>query len=136
MKLTIEIRKLTVSEYQTLRQTTGWDMLDDKVVKMALENDLFSLIVVDGNTPIGMGRVIGDGGIYFYIQDIIVHPKYQKAGIGKLIMQHIETFLKESAPHNAFIGLMAAAGVQEFYHSFGYKVRPENGPGMFKRMSK
>lgn len=111
-------------------------MLDDGVVKMALENDLFSIIIFDGNLPVGMGRVIGDGGIYFYIQDIIVHPEYQKSGIGKLIMERIEAFLSKSAPKNAFIGLMAAEGVKEFYHKFGYKERPENGPGMFKRISK
>lgn len=128
--------KLKVDEYQSLRKTTGWDMLDDKVVKRALENDLFSVCVYDNKAPVGMGRVIGDGAIYFYIQDIIVAPEYKGKGIGKLIMEHVEQYINKTANNNSFIGLMAAVGVKEFYYKFGYKERPDNRPGMYKTIKK
>ena len=83
-----------------------------------------------------MGRVIGDGAIYFYIQDVIVLPEFQKFGLGKLIMNQIEAYLNKNAPHNAFIGLMAADGVQKFYEKFGYRQRPGGRPGMYKMISK
>ncbi|WP_394325988.1 GNAT family N-acetyltransferase, partial [Methanosarcina horonobensis] len=38
------------------------------------------------NNIIDFGRVIGDRGIYLYIQDIIVLPEFQGHGIGKHIM--------------------------------------------------
>ena len=79
-----------------------------------------------------MGRVIGDGSIYFYIQDLIVLPEYQEMGVGRLIMEQIEKYLQNNAPKGAFIGLMAAENTTGFYENFGYMVRPEQKPGMFK----
>lgn len=127
-----EARPIKVEEYQNLRGSTAWEKLNDSDVEKALKNDQFSICVMNDQNIIGMGRVIGDGAIYFYIQDVIVVPEFQKFGIGKLIMNQIEDYLAKNAPHNAFIGLMAASGVQTFYEKFGYKKRPDGRPGMYK----
>ena len=129
-------RKIKVCEYQSLRQTTGWGFIENDVVEKALEKDLFSVCVLDNDKPVGMGRVIGDGAIYFYIQDVIVDPGYQNKGIGKLIMESIEDYLAKNSNNNSFIGLMAAEGVTQFYEQFGYQKRPDNRPGMFKTIKK
>lgn len=134
--LKIKKRSLKVNEYQALRGTTDWFSVDDEVVKKSLKNDLFSVCVYDENKLVGMGRIVGDGAIYFYIQDIIVIPSYQGKGIGVLIMNEIEAYLEENAFNNSFIGLMAADGVQKFYHKFGYMERAETRPGMSKLMKK
>lgn len=135
-ELKIEKRQLTVDEYQSLRGTTDWFKVDDEVVEKSLKNDLFSVCVFDNKTLAGMGRIVGDGAIYFYIQDIIVKPACQGKGIGMLIMKEIEAYLEEHAFNNSFIGLMAADGVQAFYHKFGYVERADTRPGMFKLMTK
>ncbi len=57
-----------------------------------------------------MGRVVGDGAVYFYIQDIVVHPEHQGKGIGENIMSALMTYLQENAPDKAFIGLFASKG--------------------------
>lgn len=132
----LEIRKIKVDEYQSLRNTTGWDSIADEVVKKALKNDLFSVCVLDGEKIIGMGRVIGDGAIYFYIQDVIVHPDHQGKGVGKQMMNSIEKYLEKETNINSFIGLMAAEGVKEFYEKYGYLERPAGRPGMFKVVKK
>ena len=134
--LRIEKRRLSVTEYQALRGTTDWFSVDDEVVEKSLKNDLFSVCVFDEKTLVGMGRIVGDGAIYFYIQDVIVSPSYKGKGIGVLIMNEIEAFLEENAFNNSFIGLMAADGVQKFYHKFGYLERAETRPGMSKLMKK
>lgn len=131
-KREVQYRIPTVEEYQQLRRTTGWSTLADEVVETALSNSLFSVCVLHKGTIIGTGRVIGDGGAYFYIQDVIVLPAYQKMGVGLLIMEAVEDWLKKQAPPNAFIGLMAAAGVKRFYKKFGYQVREAEKPGMYK----
>lgn len=136
VNIKIERRKVTVNEYQALRGTTDWFKLEDHVVEKSLDNDLFSVCVTHNGTLVGIGRIVGDGAIYFYIQDIIVIPDYQGKGIGTLIMNEIESYLEENAFNNSFIGLMAAEGVQEFYHKFGYKERDDNKPGMSKLMKK
>ena len=132
----LEIRPIEVEEYQSLRASTGWEEIEDAHAEQALQRDLFSVCVMNENQIIGIGRVIGDGAIYFYIQDVIVLPEFQKFGIGKLIMNQIEDYLNEQAPNNAFIGLMAAVGVQRFYEKFGYAKRPDGRPGMYKMMKK
>lgn len=136
MKLRIENRKISVAEYQMMRKTTGWAMLDNDVVERALENDLFSVCVFDDEKLIGIGHVVGDGYIYFYIQDIIVIPSYQNKGIGRIIMENIEAYLSQATNNNSFIGLMAADDVEDFYKRFGYQIRPVNKPGMFKMVKK
>lgn len=132
----IEVRTITLSEYQTLRSSTSWGSIDDHSVKKALERDLYSVCVLHGKKVIGIGRIVGDGAIYYYIQDIIVLPEYQGQGIGKLIMENIETYLSENTNNNSFIGLMAAEEVIEFYLQFGYEKRPDNRPGMYKMITK
>ncbi len=132
----IERRRIKVDEYHVLRGTTDWFQLEDHVVEKSLDNDLFSVCAFDGERLVGMGRIVGDGAIYFYIQDIIVIPEYQRKGIGTLIMNEIESYLDDNAYNNSFIGLMAAEGVQGFYHRFGYKERDDNKPGMSKLLKK
>ena len=134
--LRIEKRRLKVNEYQALRGTTDWFSVDDEVVEKSLKNDLFSVCVFNNMTLVGMGRIVGDDAIYFYIQDIIIIPSYQGKGIGVLIMNEIEAYLEENAFNNSFIGLMAADGVQGFYHKFGYLERAKTRPGMSKLMKK
>jgi hypothetical protein len=51
-------------------------------------------------------------------------------------MENIETYLREKANNNSFIGLMAAEGVIDFYLQFGYIKRPDNKPGMYKMINK
>lgn len=132
----IEKRKITLREYQELRSTTDWPPLEDEQLEKALDHDLFSACVLEKDKTVGMGRVIGDAAIYFYIQDVIVHPDYRGKGIGKLLMDTIESYLKKEAGDNAFIGLMAAEGVKDFYRQYGFSERPLNRPGMFKMINK
>ncbi len=130
----IKTNNLTVLEYQTLRNTTGWIQLPDYLVKRAISNDLFSVSVYMANVMVGMGRVIGDG-IYYYIQDVIVSPEHQGEGVGKLIMQRIEDYLENGLDTYAFVGLMAAKDSSGFYQKFGYEERGKESPGMFKVLS-
>lgn len=132
MHCTIEYRIPTVNEYQSLRKTTGWEDIDDKTVAKGLSNSCFAVCISFEKEVIATGRIIGDGAMYFYIQDVIVIPKYKKEGLGKQIMIELEKWLKENAPHNAFIGLMAAKGTKDFYKKFNYDEREKEKPGMFK----
>lgn len=129
---TTKTNHLTVPEYQSLRNTTLWKSLPNHQVKRALSNDLYSISVYEEDSLIGMGRVIGDGAIYFYIQDVIVRPEYKGKGIGRLIMQNIEQYLIGRFETYAFVGLMAAEDSQGFYQKLGYHKRKDSGPGMYK----
>lgn len=127
----IEFKDPTAIEYNKIRNTTNWDKFDLVTIEKGLKKSLFSVCIYDIDKLIGIGRIVGDGSIYFYIQDIIVIPKYQRKGFGKIIMTEIMRYLDNNANNNSFIGLMAADGVEEFYHNFGFKTRAKSRPGMY-----
>lgn len=126
-----EERKISLEEYQRLRQAVDWYATDPIDTQNALENSLYSVAVIADETVIGIGRVIGDKGLYYYIQDLIVHPDYQNKGIGRNIMRMLKGYIENNAKPGAFIGLMAAKGLKTFYKKFGFQTRPIEGPGMF-----
>jgi ribosomal protein S18 acetylase RimI-like enzyme len=128
----IEHRAPTFSEYNELRNSVGWWATDEKATEIALGNSLFSVVAAEKDNIVGFGRIVGDGGIYYYIQDLIVHPEFQKNGIGKRLMSELMLYIKSNAKSGAFIGLMAAKGLANYYESFGFKVRDAAGPGMFQ----
>ena len=130
--MNIEYRSPTIDEYQTLRNLVGWWRTNGKATEKALNNSLFSIVSLDQDRVIGFGRVIGDGGLYFYIQDVIVHPNHQNKGIGKILMQELMNYISANAKPGAFIGLMAAQGLEKYHASFGFKTRDADAPGMYQ----
>ena len=125
-------RPPTVAEYQALRRAVGWPEVDPAAVETGLAHSLFAVCLLRGEDVVGCGRIVGDGGIYFYIQDVIVLPAYQRRGLGRRIMDELMADLARRARQNSFIGLMAAEGVARFYEGYGFKERPTGRPGMFR----
>ena len=128
----IEYRSPTVSEYKKLRGLVGWWETLEDATDMALKNSLFSVVAVEHDTVIGFGRIIGDGGLYFYIQDLIIHPEFKNRGFGKSLMKELMNFIKANAKSGAFVGLMAAKGLEKYYEPFGFKARDKDAPGMYQ----
>ena len=119
-------------EYNQLRKIVGWGVYEPEVVEKSLPKSLYGLCAVAENKIIGMARVIGDEGLVYYIQDVIVKPEYQRKGIGTKMMEKIMAYLRGRARKNTMIGLMAAKGKEPFYERYGFTARPnENfGSGM------
>ena len=130
-----KIQKL--EEYKYLCDSVGWtDYMNFEVADISLKNSIHCITVNYNEKIIGMGRIVGDGSIYFYIQDMVVHPNYQKHGIGKEIMHRLVTYLHENAPDRAFVGLFASEGKESFYEKFDFKDYSPNMTGMFTVISK
>ena len=127
-----EERNVSLEEYQWLRKSVGWGDTDTTATKEGLENSLYSVAVVENGKVIAIGRVIGDGGLYFYIQDLMVHPEYQNKGIGKSLIKKLMDYITSNAKSGTFVGLMAAKGLKKFYEPYGFKVRDEDAPGMYQ----
>ena len=99
-----------------------------------LDSALYSVCAVQDEEVIGCGRVVGDGGMYFYLQDVIVLPAHQGEGIGRAITARLMAFVESRATPGSFVGLMAAKGVSGFYERFGFAARATDAPGMFRVM--
>lgn len=88
MNIHYEENTLTAKQFLTLRESVGWEGVENQVEK-ALDAGLYNVIAKDSELVIGMGRLVGDGFMYWYIQDVIVEPQYQGCGIGKTIMEFL-----------------------------------------------
>ncbi|WP_251550515.1 GNAT family N-acetyltransferase [Neobacillus muris] len=136
-KYKIENNFPTLKEYKYLCESVGWtDYMNFEVVETSLRNSIHCITVRDNEQIVGMGRIVGDGAIYFYIQDIVVHPDYQKKGIGNEIMNNLVEYLNKNAPDKAFVGLFASQGKEPFYEKYNIKDYSPNMTGMFTVISK
>jgi len=122
----------TPEEYNWLRSLVGWGIYQEEVIEKALPNTLYCLCAYRGEELVGMARVIGDGGMVYYIQDVIVLPECQRQGIGTQMMDVIMAYIRAHASQNTIIGLMSAIGKEAFYERYGFTVRPTDklGAGM------
>jgi len=67
-----------------------------------------------------MGRIIGDGGWYFHIADIATLPDYQGRGLGRSVMEHLIAHIREVAPPNPYITLLADPPGRRLYEGLGF----------------
>src|SRR5262249_12789891 len=96
----------TVEEYDTLVRAVGWTKYTNfDAIIAALRNALYAIVAVEGDRPIGMARVVGDGAMAFYVQDVVVHPDRQRQGIGTALMQAVLRYFRHSTPRQASLGL-------------------------------
>jgi len=121
----IEVSKIkpTPDEFAMLRSKVGWGDTDLQLANLAIEQSLFHVTARENSKLIGMGRVVGDGALFFYIQDLVVDPDYQRKGIGALLMEQIELYLSENNSKGATVGLFSARGKEAFYSRYGYLER-------------
>lgn len=124
----------SVADYISLRHAVGWGETDVSQAQKSLDNSLYHVIAKEEGKTVGMCRVVGDGALFFYIQDLVVSPEHQGLGIGKLLMEKVEFYLNKSASKGATIGLFSALGKEPFYLKYDYVKRDGEhlGSGMCK----
>lgn len=124
-----------VNDYIEIRLRAGLSRKSEEAATVGLKNSIFGVVVYFNNVPIGIGRIIGDGGCFFEITDMAVLPEHQHKGVGTLIMNALVTWLMENAPVTAYVSLMADHGTPEFYAKFGFtKAELPKSSGMYMRI--
>jgi len=109
-------------------------------IKTGLKNSAFTVAAKDGDTVVGMARIVSDSGYVYFIVDVIVLPEYQRKNIGKTMMEKIMEFIHTKLNDGYYIqiDLLAAKGREKFYEKFGFITRPNDvyGCGMTQRIKK
>ena len=124
-------RSIMPQEFMRIREELGFPAVTFAAAARALRDDLFDVVVLlDGETPVACCRVIGDGALTFYVQDLLVVPKMQRKGVGTKVIRLVLGHLGTIAPPGAFVGLMAAPGTESFFARNGFAARPADAPGM------
>jgi ribosomal protein S18 acetylase RimI-like enzyme len=119
--ITIQHRLPDAHEHHNLAVRVGWEHgFHWPSVPASLAGSLFGVVALDGDAVVGMGRLVGDGAVYFYIQDVAVDPDYQGRGIGRMIVEALLRHIRETAPGPAFVGLFATDPALPLYERYGF----------------
>lgn len=111
-------------EYNWLRREAEWPEMDREACTRCLPSSSHVVSAFDGEELVGMGRIVGDGGLCFYIQDVIVAKSHRRRGVGTALMDALMDFIAERAVKDTYVGLMSAVGMEPFYTPFGFTSRP------------
>lgn len=125
----------SVEAFRRLRVDAGLSDKSPEAVARALPNTWHGVVLRYRGEPIGMGRVIGDGGTAFQIVDICVHPAHQGRGLGRRIMAALTEELERRAPATAYVSLIADGPARFLYEKFGFAdTATHDSIGMYRVM--
>lgn len=132
----VKTNALTPELFLELYTSVGWEAPGIGQIKKALENSLVTFTAYENDNAVGMVRLIGDGGMSFYIKDFAVLPSFQSKGVGSALMESIERYIRENIGENWAVSLelISTKEAVGFYKKNGFEERPceWDGPGMFK----
>lgn len=104
---------LTYEDYFKLRESAGWLNFSREQAQKAISNSVYTIIAMEQNEIVGMGRLIGDG-MYYIIADIVVRPDFQNREIGTKIMDMLMAFVTRETPVGGRSSIHKARGTAFF----------------------
>lgn len=115
----------TNDEYNCLRQYVGWDPVSDYQIRQAMEHSVVVTVRVK-STLVGFARMVTDGGMMSFIVDVMIHPEYQKCGLGADVVKILLNVQKEQLFDReiGYVSVMATTGNEGFYKTIGFVERP------------
>ena len=138
--LDIRENSLDTDTYLYLRKEVGWPLLTEHQAECALKNCMFNVCAYLDGKPVGMGRIVGDGAVVSYVQDLVVIPTAQGMHIGSTILDRLRQYVEEITEPGSrmMLCLMCAKGRESFYQQHGFIARPTDsvGPGMISYINK
>lgn len=115
-------------------------------VKTSLENSDVIVVAYDGSVQglwmlkntrriIGMGRAVSDGALVATLHDIMVHPEYQRQGIGRRIVKLLTTYL-DTRMDVIDVGVVVVndGGFERFLERSGFGEDDEGSTAMLLRV--
>lgn len=125
---------ISVEDYNRLRKSVDWITVAKKRASIAIQNSFFICVAIFKGKPIGMVRIISDGGYSFFITDVIVNPLYHGNHIGTELITKALNYIEKDVleGETVMISLMSAFERESFYKRFGFHQRPfeNHGSGM------
>lgn len=135
-KITIFLSKdknIDLYALEQLCDTVGWVRRPLKKVKIAIENSFLtvSLSYQDNKQKrlIAFARATSDNTFNATIWDVVVHPEFQRQGLGKILINEVIRQLRCSDINT--ITLFADPQVLNFYTNLGFIPDPDGVKGMF-----
>ena len=120
----ITIRKQEIVKLEDvlhLYQAVGWTNYTNQpqMLERALSHSLAIYLALDGDTVVGLIRLVGDGFSSVFVQDLIVLPSYQRQGIGGSLMKEALEDFKET--YQVQLATEQTEKNVGFYRSMGFE---------------
>ncbi|WP_017462279.1 GNAT family N-acetyltransferase [Dyella ginsengisoli] len=121
-------------EYRALRIAAGLSAMSPEGARLGLPASWCSVCLRHEGELVGMGRVVGDGGLFLFVVDIAVTPAWQGKGLGRRIMQALMDEVHARAPARTMVALIADGTAYRLYEKFGFKLVGPGAHGMLMRL--
>ena len=120
----ITVRKqelVNINDVLHLYQAVGWTNYthQPQMLEQALSHSLAIYLALDGDTVVGLIRLVGDGFSSVFVQDLIVLPSYQRQGIGGSLMKEALEDFKET--YQVQLATEQTEKNVGFYRSMGFE---------------
>jgi len=140
MEYIILDNQLDTDDFIRLFASAGWGELPQDMVETSLANSYATFSVKSEDRVIAMARLLGDGAMAFFLKDFVVEPEYQGQGIGRVLLTHVEEYIRSQLKPDweGYLQLVSSKGKENFYSKLGYATHPHehSGPGMSKWITK
>jgi len=122
-----------IDDYRRLRAATGLSPKSETAAVRGLANTRYGVSLLRRDEVVGMGRIVGDDGCFYFVVDIAVIPELQGRGLGKRIMDALDAWLRANAPPTAHVSLFADGEAKRLYAQYGF-AQSDHSVGMFYRV--
>jgi ribosomal protein S18 acetylase RimI-like enzyme len=116
----ISHRLPTVDEHARLFERVGWPWYGEEATRLALEGSSFGAVATSGEVVVGMARVVGDGSVFFYLQDLAVDPDVQRLGVGSSLVRALVRTAELRSAGPTFVGVFATPMAVDLYERHGF----------------
>ena len=110
--ITIKTNEITVEQYLDIRSAVNWRQLTRRQAESALGHSLIVVGAYEDDHLVGMGRIVGDGAVICYVQDLIVRPEYQRKKVGSKVLSALVAYVESIREEGSqmMLCLMCAKG--------------------------
>ncbi|MCL1137302.1 GNAT family N-acetyltransferase [Shewanella pneumatophori] len=119
INLVVEVSKqINEKEVVALYKANAWSSAEvpEKLLAALLNSDTLVTARVDGKL-VGLGNAISDGHLVVYYPHLLIHPDFQRQGIGRQVME-----LMQGHYHGFHQQMLTADGDSTaFYQSLGFE---------------
>ncbi|KAI1157295.1 putative GNAT family N-acetyltransferase [Nemania serpens] len=128
----------SVDDYLHLRIASGLTPKTAEQASAAMKGSWYGVYATEEAAPtkaVAMGRIVGDGGWYFFVADMATLPEHQRRGLGNAILTNLLARIRSHAPKGtAYVALGADAPGRKLYAKHGFRDTMPSEMGMGLRI--
>lgn len=113
------LEKMRMDDIMELLKTTHWAAhRSEAQERLAMEHSFcYGAFCKETGKQIGFARVVTDFGTTYYLCDVIVSPDWQNHGVGRAILNEIQS----DSIFCDLRGILVSRDAQHFYEKFGFE---------------